>query len=967
MAQVALRSVARQLGSLFEDGLAAGLSDRQLLERFNAHHEPYDETAFAAIVSRHAPMVLGVCRKLLGDHHHAEDAFQAVFLVLARQANSIRDPDSLGSWLYGVARRTALASRGRIARRRRTEVERAIRQSTAAPALAADRATLEREQAEALHHEIDSLPRAFRVPVVLCYFEGFTLDEAARRLRCPAGTLRSRLARARDKVRRGLNRRGFALSTTALAWARAPEASSASISPLLCETTTRAALRFSARYARAGSMSAPAIALAQEVLSAMLWHKLKLTAVSIMFLGVSAIGVGWLTRPLAMGDQHPRVPATTQAPVAAGSAGVASRPARGRMTIGGRVIDPRGKTVPNAPVMVYGKSKQGGDVVRAGSSAPAALGEANCDGSGRFLLEMPRISSATHYMVGAAAFAPGYGVGWVDLDIDDDSPVAEITLRSEQVIEGRLFDIGGQFAHDVRVSVEAMGHPQRGPEALAGAVQGGPHFWGGNDAKNLPAWPKPATTGADGRFTIRGIGRDLRVLLLAVSPRFARQRIVVDTDAIAETMSISATMEPAKVIIGRVTLADTGKPVPHAAISILAYRGGPAYPSDYQTDVEGNFRANPFSTDRYAVSVRAPDGLPYLGASTGSFEWTKGTLERRVNLALRRGVMLRGKVLEEGSGRPVDGAAFGYFLRDGERGVPAARARSAPDGTYQFAVLPKTGTLAIIGPSDDYVFQEMGDRLLREGRPGGRRQYAHSFVSCDLKPGTDSREVNVMLRRGATVKARVTTPDGQPVANAWVFSRLLLTPEPWAARRRYSGEFHGDVRNGRCELHGLPPDAEIPVYFLDSKNQLGATAEFSVKASLAGPITVRLAPCGLAMARLVGPDGIPLAGYRDPYLISMIVTPGRAGFSTDEADQDALAADGDFLSRIDPDHYNDLVSDAGGRVTFPALIPGATYRITDTTTEDDPGGRKTRSVFVARAGEAIELGEIVIAKPDPVK
>ena len=97
-------SLARQLGALFEGGSAAGLSDRQLLERFACSR---NEAAFAAIVARHGPMVLGVCRQLLGDHHHAEDAFQAVFLVLARRARSIRDPDLLGPWLHGVALRTA--------------------------------------------------------------------------------------------------------------------------------------------------------------------------------------------------------------------------------------------------------------------------------------------------------------------------------------------------------------------------------------------------------------------------------------------------------------------------------------------------------------------------------------------------------------------------------------------------------------------------------------------------------------------------------------------------------------------------------------------------------------------------------------------------------------------------------------------------------------------------------------------
>ncbi len=964
MAHVALGSVARQIGSLFEDGSVGGLSDRQLLERFVSRREQADEAAFAAIVARHGPMVLGVCRQLLGDHHHAEDAFQAAFLVLARHAGSIRDPDLLGTWLYGVALRTARASRGRLARRRRTDEAGAVSESTACPAPAADRVVLEREEAEALHREIDRLPNAFRVPVVLCYFEGLTLDEAAHRLRWPAGTLRSRLARARQKLRRGLSRRGYALSTTPLAAARVARSASASFSPLLCDTTTRAAIRFAARHGDAGGLSAPALALAQEVLSSMLWHKLRLTTLSLLLLAVVATGAGWLTRPPAKGDEPERGHAAARAAVVARPDDVAARPAVGRMTVSGRVLDPQGKPLPNASVMVYGAPKQGGDGVRPGSSGPAALGQANCDGSGRFLLDMPRISSATHHMVGAAAVAPGYGVGWVGLDVDADLPATEITLRPEQVIEGRLFDINGQFAQGVRVSVEAIGHPRRGPAALPDGVGGGPFFLGNNHANGLLAWPKPAITGADGRFTIRGIGCDLRARLMAENPRFARQRLLIDTDGAAVTKSITAAMEPAKVIIGRVTFADTGKPVPHAAISVWAYRAGPAYPSEYEADAEGNFRANPFSTDRYAVNVQAPTGQPYLSAGTDIFEWTKGASERRVDLALPRGLALRGKVVEAGSGRPVEGAALGYIIRDGSSGgMPACRARTGPDGTYQFAVLPKAGVLAVLGPSDDYLLQEMGDRVLHEGQPGGRRQYAHAFVPCDLKPGTESREVDVVLRRGAIVKALVTAPDGQPVADASMFSRLLLEPQP-SATRRFSGRFHGDVRNGRCELHGLPSDAIIPVYFLDSKNRLGATVDFSVAAAAAGPVSVRLASCGIALARLVNSKGEPLAAYRDPYLISLTVTPGPDGFSKEAADEDQLSADGDYLSRLDPDHYHDLVSDGQGRLTFPALIPGATYRISDMTTVDDAGGRKTRKLFVASAGETIDLGDVVIEKPE---
>src|SRR5580692_9128335 len=112
MAQVLTTSVVRQIQSLFDGGSVAGLTDRQLLERFVARRDHTAEDAFAALVTRHGPMVLGVCRQLLGDHQHAEDAFQAVFLVLARRSRSVRDPDLLGNWLYGVALRTARKAKG---------------------------------------------------------------------------------------------------------------------------------------------------------------------------------------------------------------------------------------------------------------------------------------------------------------------------------------------------------------------------------------------------------------------------------------------------------------------------------------------------------------------------------------------------------------------------------------------------------------------------------------------------------------------------------------------------------------------------------------------------------------------------------------------------------------------------------------------------------------------------------------
>ena len=176
MARPALGSVVQQVGALFEVGSAAGLSDRQLLERYNAGgRDSAGEAAFAAVVGRHGPMVLGICRQILGDVQHAEDVFQAVFIVLAQKARSIRDPDLLGNWLYGVANRMARRARQQVARRRRAEGDTMGVSGMGTCASAeptADRPAIDREQAEALHSEIARLPRLLSLAGGALLFRG---------------------------------------------------------------------------------------------------------------------------------------------------------------------------------------------------------------------------------------------------------------------------------------------------------------------------------------------------------------------------------------------------------------------------------------------------------------------------------------------------------------------------------------------------------------------------------------------------------------------------------------------------------------------------------------------------------------------------------------------------------------------------------------------------------------------------
>jgi RNA polymerase sigma factor (sigma-70 family) len=205
MKRMALGLAPRGLGSLFRDGVSTGLSDKELLERFATGRDSAAELAFATLVARHGPMVLSVCRRLLRDPHESEDAFQATFLVLVRKRSGIRIDESLGPWLYGVSVRVARRARTLASRRRWIALDEAI----ARPALE-QRPSSDPDLRYAIDDFLTELPPNYRAAIVLCYREGLTHEEAANRLQCPVGTVRSRLARGRAILKDRLDRVGLA-------------------------------------------------------------------------------------------------------------------------------------------------------------------------------------------------------------------------------------------------------------------------------------------------------------------------------------------------------------------------------------------------------------------------------------------------------------------------------------------------------------------------------------------------------------------------------------------------------------------------------------------------------------------------------------------------------------------------------------------------------------------------------------
>jgi RNA polymerase sigma factor (sigma-70 family) len=264
-----------------------GASDADLLDAFLLRR---DEAAFEALIRRHGPLVLGVCRRVLGDLHDAEDAFQAVFLVLFHQARSLRSRAALGAWLYAVAYRTSLKARARRQRLQGREAsvaevpERGVEMEVPADDLLA-----------LLDEELNGLPERYRVAVVLCELQGRTRRETSQALNIPEGTLSSRLAAARTMLRARLAGRGVVLSAGALAAALSPGAASAGVPTPLVLSTLQAVRALAAGRAAAGAVSAAALSLKEGVVKAMFFRKLKRVVPLVLALAAAVALGGFVT------------------------------------------------------------------------------------------------------------------------------------------------------------------------------------------------------------------------------------------------------------------------------------------------------------------------------------------------------------------------------------------------------------------------------------------------------------------------------------------------------------------------------------------------------------------------------------------------------------------------------------------------------------------------------------------------
>jgi RNA polymerase sigma factor (sigma-70 family) len=293
MANDRRESVLRHLRRLIVSRAESDLSDEQLHRRFLTAG---DQAAFEALVRRHGPMVLSVCRRRLADPQAVEDAFQATFLVLVRKASGIRRAELLGNWLYGVANRIASRAAAQAGRGRRlVPVDDVAAVDLPCPLLSHEARTL-------VDEEVQRLPEKYRTPVLLCYFQGKTYAEAARLLAVPAGTVATRLLRARERLRSRLVRRGLTLSAAALAGALTQSGASAALPAALVAATASGCAAEAGGTAPAAT--AGALALTDRVLRDMFLRKVMIAAALALVVALGGAGAGALALAQAPAKPH---------------------------------------------------------------------------------------------------------------------------------------------------------------------------------------------------------------------------------------------------------------------------------------------------------------------------------------------------------------------------------------------------------------------------------------------------------------------------------------------------------------------------------------------------------------------------------------------------------------------------------------------------------------------------------------
>jgi RNA polymerase sigma factor (sigma-70 family) len=900
-------------------------TDRQLLEAFSARG---DEAAFAALVACHGPMVLRVCRRVLGHEQDAEDAFQATFLVLARSADSIRRREALASWLYGVAYRTALKARRSAARRRSAEARLLALAPRPAPPPTWD------EVQAALDEEVRRLPEAFRAAFVLCALEDRTKAEAAAELGCKEGTVSSRLDRARRLLRARLARRGIELSAL-LALLSLGKGGRAAVPTALAQATVRFGLLAAAGGAAAGVIPAHVATLAAGGSRAMVLGKTGLVAVVLL-------AAGLLTATLAGGapaeKEMPRPPAAG-APAAAGP----KRETPRAVEVRGRVLEPDGRPCAGARVYVVTNAVRKKEDLHVAATTGA---------DGRFQVAVTPAQREKGAKIAVAV--KGFGPAWVSLGKDDKGGEYILRLAHDDVpIDGRVLDLQGRPIAGARVKVlwldqgdlkrwlaekEHNAYPML--DAIRPVVADG---------------PDSVTTGPDGRFRLTGFGRD-RVVLLEVTGAGIEDsvfHVVTRTEGVPEKRTafdgtyraaFDHLAGPSKPLTGTVREKGTGKPL--AGVTVASVKFIKQY---VQTDARGRYRIEGARKNKdYTVSA---GGIPFF-TCTRDVPDTDGFEPITVDFELERGVAVTGRLTNGATGKPVAGhvvwtaLAGNPFLKDYteiEKGsfIVDERGEVGPDGSFTVVAIPGPGLLCAYSWDQD-AFLPAGKLDYRTAPLSLVLEEYHALVPINPSPRDPKSCVcDVALEPGQTLNGSVADADGRPLAGAHAAGLRPLTRFWFRAAER--------LQTASFAAGGMGPGRRRVLLFVHPEKKLARV--LTLRGDEPGPLTVRLEPTGSVAGRILDARGRPWPGlkvtatYRVEELREAAPDQRRLPWEL-FLSQDSW---GKVLNR-------ETMTDAEGRFRLDGLVPGVEY---DLRAAGGEGAAVLAREWVStRAGVTRDLGEM---------
>lgn len=888
MVNAQLHGVLQYLGNLGDAPALTEASDAELLEWFARGHE---EAPFTALVRRHGPMVWGVARRVLPQPPDAEDVFQATFLLLARKAPSIRKAASVGSWLHGVAHRLALKARLQQARRQAREKRAADMRQTNPRGT-----TSLPEVLEALDTALGELPERYRAALVLCYLEGQTQEEAARRLGCPLATVRTRVARGRKLLRDRLAQRGLTLSTAGVAALLITSAAPAAAPAALVQTAVRAALAFAAGQPAAALCSNQAAGLVRGGLRAMFVTKAK-TATALLLAGtLVAAGAGVLAHQAVAAREQPPAEAQKQKPEPARAQPPAAPDKGDAVTISGRVVGPDGKAVAGAKLFLCDRA----------GKAVAPQPATDHDGRFRFALA-PTIDRSARYLV---ATGDNLGLDWADLRLT--KPGQELTLRLpvDVPVQGKVVDLEGKPMPGAAVRIVELGTTATGNfdeflKQWAADKEKSPtgltfRFLRAKQlgARKALVQLATATSGPDGTFRLSGVGRDRSLMLGVRGPGIADQYVRVLTRPDFATRPVNrgqvalsgpnpvVVVAPGKPILG--TLRDAPTKQPLAGVRVLGYT--PDQPIDWwwqpvetTTDFQGRYRLDGLGkAARHIVAFDPGAGDPHLHRFDEISD-TEGFAPIRHDAELRRGIVVSGRVTDGATGRPVRARVVYCPLANNENfertpGYAAPQAQlglwvdsremiTGADGRYRLTALPGPGALFVRAmnreaqfaqPSvrkedrDPEIYDQEGEVFLTVGL-GDIFPMRHLHAYRLIRPAADATALTAdfALETGLRRRGRLLDPDGRPLAGATAFN---LAPPSDLETALPGAEFTAAA---------LSPAKPRRLLFWHQERKLAGTVV--LRGTEAEPVTVRLRPLAALTGRAVRTNGEPLAGYPVEY------------------------------------------------------------------------------------------------------